>query len=464
MIALLAATAAEAATTIAVTSTADTSTTACVLRDAISVANAGGGAVNGCAAITDTAFTIDFQSGLTGTITLGSALPTITGNLTINGPTTAPGITIDGNNAYRVLFVSGGTLSINDLTIANGNPAGGGGGGIFLDNAGILTVTNSTFSGNSGKFGGGINIQDDSTLTVTNSTFSGNTAAAGGGIYSQSGTVTVTNSTFFGNRAVATNGGGIGIFSGGTLNLKGTILADSTGANCGSFFDSTINDIGYNIADDDSCNFTTTTSQVITPTSAIGLASALAQNGGPTQTIALNGTPANTFIPAADCTDQSRDPLTTDQRGFVRPVNGTCSAGAYQYASALPIDCSTAFASNPNLTAVLPVFASEYVFGVSNQARPYNLQITGVTQDKPVPGFPLCPNAFWTSTTTYVRVTNEPLQPGPSGLLYQIQFTATDTGTGASCSGEVPACVQGILNSGKACLASLESYDATKCP
>src|SRR5215469_17928179 len=75
-IATLAPAAAEAAT-IMVTSTADTSTTACVLRDAISVANAGGGTVNGCTAATDTAFTIEFQSGVTGTITLGSTLPLI---------------------------------------------------------------------------------------------------------------------------------------------------------------------------------------------------------------------------------------------------------------------------------------------------------------------------------------------------------------------------------------------------
>ncbi len=94
---MLAAAVAGAATTIMVKSTADTSTTACVLRDAISVANAGGGTVHGCTANKDTAFTIDFQSGVRGTITLGSPLPTIIGNITINGPATSPGIIISGN-------------------------------------------------------------------------------------------------------------------------------------------------------------------------------------------------------------------------------------------------------------------------------------------------------------------------------------------------------------------------------
>jgi hypothetical protein len=99
---------ATAATTITVTSTGDTSTTACVLRDAISLANAGDGStVNGCTLnTTDTAFTIDFQSGVTGTITLGSPLPTITSNIAIDGPTSAPGITIDGDQTFHVNSLS----------------------------------------------------------------------------------------------------------------------------------------------------------------------------------------------------------------------------------------------------------------------------------------------------------------------------------------------------------------------
>jgi hypothetical protein len=122
-------------------------------------------------------------------------------------------------------------------------------------------------------------------------------------------------------------------------------------------------------------------------------------------------------------------------------------------------------ASNPNLTALLPVmFFPEYIFGVNNLARAYNLKITGVVQDKPITGFPLCPNAFWSGTTTYVRTNNEPLQPGPSALLYRIQFTATDVSSGASCTGAVPVCVQDIFHSGQPCLAGLESFDATKCP
>jgi predicted outer membrane repeat protein len=412
-------------------------------------AGEGGGIYNDGTATVTNCFFSGNQSGNGAAINteFGTLIATNT-TFANNSASSGDGGAVEGNGTYTNC-----TFSNNNATV---------GGAIF----GSGTFTNCTFSGNHSEAEGGAILGGG---TVTNCTFSGNSGDEGGGIFAV-GSLAVTNSTFSGNSA--SQGGGIAN-TGSTNTLKGTILASSGGGDCFAFNPTSypITDGGYNIADDTSCDFTTTTSQVITPTSAIGLASGLAQNGGPTETIALNGTPANTFIPAAECTDQSGNPLTTDQRGFARPVKGTCSAGAYQYAS-VPIDCSPAVASNPNLTAVLPVFASEYVFGVNNQARPYNLQITGVTQDKPVPGFPLCPNAFWSSTTTYVRVTNEPLQPGPTGLQYLIHFTATDTGTGASCNGAVPVCVQGILNSGQPCvpppapgaiIATL-AFDATKCP
>jgi len=153
----------------------------CSLREAIEN-SIGATSGNGtCAAGTGTD-TIEFS--LSGTITLGSVLPPITnsspGSLTIDG--TGQTIIVDGATAPtsdRVMVVSSGaTLTLNDLTIANGTFSGGGG-GIF--NSGTLTVTNSTFSGNSAPTGEGGGIFNDDTLTVTNSTFSGNSAGAGAG-------------------------------------------------------------------------------------------------------------------------------------------------------------------------------------------------------------------------------------------------------------------------------------------
>jgi CSLREA domain-containing protein len=146
----------------------------CSLRDAITNANNQNtsGSTN-CAPGSGTD-TISFN--VTGTITLGSTLPTIVSGetLTIQGPSASPGITIDGDGKYEVMLVdSGAMLNIANLTIVNGSFSVGGG----IANSGTLTVTNSTFSGNSAPGGGGGIANNGGTLTVTNSTFSGNSAA-----------------------------------------------------------------------------------------------------------------------------------------------------------------------------------------------------------------------------------------------------------------------------------------------
>ena len=57
----------------------------------------------------------------------------------------------------------------------------------------------------------------DATLTITNSTFSGNSAVTDGGGICNGGTVTITNSTFSGNSA-GTSGGGIFSIGSGTVD------------------------------------------------------------------------------------------------------------------------------------------------------------------------------------------------------------------------------------------------------
>jgi len=126
----------------------------CDLRDAITAANTKT-TTGTCAAGSG----IDMISfGVTGQIALGSSLPDIVSGetLTIQGPATSAEITIDGGGKYQVMVVdSGGTLNIANLTIANGisSPGSFHGGGIV--NEGTLTVTNSTFYGNSAGSGGG---------------------------------------------------------------------------------------------------------------------------------------------------------------------------------------------------------------------------------------------------------------------------------------------------------------------
>ena len=57
----------------------------------------------------------------------------------------------------------------------------------------------------------------------------------------------------------------------------------------------------------------------------------LQDNGGPTQTHALNaGSVAIDLIPAAQCVDADDNPLTVDQRGELRPGGMLCDAGAFE--------------------------------------------------------------------------------------------------------------------------------------
>ena len=117
---------------------------------------------------------ITFTVGLPATITLASALPTITQDLLIDGPGAAAQLTISGGDAVRVFRIEGGTVTIQDLTIADGfargtdgadaagNLGGGGGGGLgggagLYMHGGSLTLQNVAFSGNVARGGNGGN-------------------------------------------------------------------------------------------------------------------------------------------------------------------------------------------------------------------------------------------------------------------------------------------------------------------
>jgi len=235
---------------------------------------------------------------------------------------------------------NGGTLTVTNSNFSGNFASSGFGGGVY--NGGTLTITNSTFSGNSAPWYGG-GVYNGGTLTITNSTFSANSAnSSGGGIHSY-GTLTVTNSTFSGNSALGYGGGiahwgvstltvanstfsgnsanyGGGIYNYSTLNYANTILANSTsGGDC--YNDGTIGTNTNNLVEDGSC------SASLSGDPNMG---ALADNGGPTQTMALlGGSPA---INAGDDATCAAAPVNTmDQRGVARLQGAHCDIGAYEY-------------------------------------------------------------------------------------------------------------------------------------
>ncbi len=170
-----------------------------------------------------------FASPQTITLTSTLELSETAGPEVIVGPG-AGLVTISGNNAVEVFLVDAGvTSTLSDLTISGGmtNQSGGG-----ISNAGTLSVTDCTISGNStttGGGGGGAGVYNSGTMTITGSTVSGNTATPqdyndGGGIYS-GGTLTVNACNISGNSA---NDGGAIFNVNDELTISDTTVSDNS--------------------------------------------------------------------------------------------------------------------------------------------------------------------------------------------------------------------------------------------
>jgi len=204
--------------------------------------------------------------------------------------------------------------------------------GAAIANFGVATVIDaSTFVNNSAVNGGAI--ENWKTLTVTNSTLANNSGSAGAGIFNNPGaTLVVSNSTLAGNVASLSGGG---IENTGTLYLLSTIVsantapigADIHGVGPGN------HSLGYNlIGNATSSGLAATTGDqfgtAITPIDAKFSPAGLANNGGPTQTIAVQ--PISPARNAGNCAGNANPAIaaiTVDQRDRLRGAQ--CTIGAY---------------------------------------------------------------------------------------------------------------------------------------
>jgi CSLREA domain-containing protein len=249
----------------------------------------------------------------TGTLTLNGS--TISSNTSTGGGAGtggAGGLAGSGNGGgiYNNATASPNTVSISGTTI-NGNAAGANGGGIFntgTASQATLNISNSTISGNhANNNGGGIsNTGDTGATTLTSVTITGNdsdhdndTNGDGGGIIVVSGTVVLKNTIVGGNvkspgTPIANDIFGTVDAANSSFNLIGD--AGSSGTLTGG---SNNNIVGVDMT------------TVLNPT--------LADNGGPTKTHALVAS-----SPALESGNSFG--LTTDQRGFARPVNSDGNA------------------------------------------------------------------------------------------------------------------------------------------
>jgi hypothetical protein len=237
---------------------------------------------------------------------------------------TISGLTISGGYAtFGGGIFNHGTLLLNNDTLS-GNTATNNGGGIF--NVAAMTILDSTISDNRATYNGGF-CEFGAQTTIINSTVSGNVASQNGGGIGNSGPLTVISCTISGNSAPDFASG---IDCRSTISVQDTIIAGNTGApDFSDYYGGMLTDKGYNLVGSGGSEWTGP-GDILNPSGSLGLGP-LQNNGGPTQTMALlPGSPAIDAGSNALAVDSSGQPLTTDQRGFPRIVNGTVDIGAFE--------------------------------------------------------------------------------------------------------------------------------------
>jgi hypothetical protein len=153
------------------------------------------------------------------------------GPLTLSGDTIADNVSTTTGGGVESLI---GQLSITGTSFISNQAPTGGGLTILDTNPGVSTsITNSTFTGNHATGGGAGALFNESTvnstLSISGCTFSSNQAAGVGGAIANLDAVpatttlntTITNTTFQSNIALVGNGGDIDSFAGTSLTLSG---------------------------------------------------------------------------------------------------------------------------------------------------------------------------------------------------------------------------------------------------
>ena len=221
--------------------------------------------------------------------------------------------------------IGGGIASLGSLTIEAS--------AIFdnlVETTGPASASSAT-GGGIASLGSGIGDVWDSTLSLRLTTVSGNRAraatlphgnAAGGGIAARDASeTTIESATIAANAAEGSNPISANLYFTGlfrTGSVRNTIFADPEGSrNCFLDPEATLQSLGHNLADDESCELDGSDDQEgVDP----GL-EPLADNGGPTPTQAIaSGGPAH---------DKGNSgAFTADQRGLPRPVDNPAIANA----------------------------------------------------------------------------------------------------------------------------------------
>ena len=295
----------------------------------------------------------------------GGSLSITAGTINDNG--WEPGqIGVAGDTEYGGgVLADGASLTIATTTI-DSNYSAYGGGGVRVQSATGVTISQSAITNNTADGrGGGVQwgMYTDSgpapvTGSITNTTISGNVAEAGGGVSVGIGELTLNNVTISDNIAEY-DGGGVIAYD--ALILNRTIITGNSAADgdevyrySGTYGSGTITANNFNLFGHSGVsnaaaftNFTpgatdiTATSNGTEPTALSAILDALADNGGPTtpatRTHALDpGSPAIDRAPNAACAaativdgvDQRDEPRNVDGNGAAS--GNECDVGAYE--------------------------------------------------------------------------------------------------------------------------------------
>ncbi|MCB1491345.1 MAG: hypothetical protein KDJ77_06035, partial [Rhodobiaceae bacterium] len=271
-----------------------------------------------------------------------------------------------GGYVYRDAVLTRTTVSGNSTAASNGY-----GGGLYV--VGDATLVNSTINGNStagvSAAGGGLRVVGS--LTLTDSTLADNEtngmSALGGGAFARN--VVLVNSTVTGNSTAGTyaSGGGIATLSSGPTDIVSinSIVTGNTTIDGGIAFEDIGNSglttqgrniIGGNIFDGAANIGSTTAAQIFAATvNNNGVdAGALANNGGPVETVALRADLANPALDAGN--DSLRVEATT---GFDLTGDGDLNDTITTDARGLPLVDLVGIANNGGNTSDLGAFELE---------------------------------------------------------------------------------------------------------
>ncbi len=289
-----------------------------------------------------------------------------------------------GGNAFGGgFYVAAGNASLSNDTLANNNAQGGKGGNGFGGDirSGVIFADVGGRGGNGGNaFGGGLYVATGS-VSLLSDTLANNNADGGNGGSGGSGPAGEGTGGNGGNAGNGT-GGGLFLVSGSVTTLANTLIAENNGTagtagagghgkyhngTAGTQGSGSATDVSGTVASSDhdlignssgSGGFSTANGDILNP-SFVGLGT-LANNGGPTQTLALQ-----TGSAAIDQGDSNAAPGATDQRSYAHIVGSGIDIGSYEYGAST---ATTDLSVSGNASTAYPGEQLAFMLTVTNNS------------------------------------------------------------------------------------------------